>query len=443
MMQERFREYIQTHDLFEADERILLGVSGGVDSVVMMHLFVQAGYHIAIAHCNYQLRGEESNQDHLFVRDLARRYDLPFYEKRFDTKEYANEQGLSVQMAARRLRYQWFEQVRSSEGYDKVAIGHNKDDLSETFLINLSRGTGLKGLTGIKARRGYVVRPLLFADRNEILHYCGQQKLRYREDSSNQTTHYHRNKIRHQIIPVFQQLNPRFLDTMMENVGRLQDAYDLYRMFVEEKKQELLHVKGADIYIRKQAKGGSAYATLLYEMLHEYGFTGPVVHSIVSEMEGTAGKEYFSPTHKLIRDREWLIVTPLPETEQERYYLEEVPGKVDRPLPLQLKMIEQAENYQIPRHPDIASVDYDKVDFPLILRRWKEGDYFRPLGLDHFKKLSDFFVDRKYSRLDKERAWLLTCGEKIVWVVGDRLDERFKIDAHTQRILEITYLRQQ
>jgi len=443
MMQERFIDYIRTHHLFEPDDKILLGVSGGVDSVVMMHLFLQAGYQVAIAHCNYQLRGAESDQDHVFVRDLARDNAVPFYEKRFNTRDHAHEHGLSVQMAARRLRYEWFEQVRSREGYDWVAIGHNKDDLSETFLINLSRGTGLKGLTGIKARRGNVVRPLLFADRNEILNYCREQGLHYREDSSNQTTHYNRNKIRHQVIPVFQQINPRFLDTMRENVERLQDAYDIYRLFVEEKKQELMHQKGSDVYISKQVKAADACPTLLFEMLREYGFTGQMAKRIVAEMEGIPGKAYYSDTHKLIRDRNWLIVTSLSAPGQERYYLEDVPGKVNAPLSLQMRRIEQARNYQIPHHPDIASVDYDKVVFPLILRRWKEGDYFRPLGLDHFKKLSDFFVDRKYSRLDKERVWLLTSGEKIVWVVGDRLDDRFKIDAQTQRILEITYLREE
>jgi len=441
-MQERFTEYIHSHHLFQPDESILLGVSGGVDSVVMMHLFLQSGYDIAIAHCNYQLRGRESDQDHLFVRDLAREYRLPFYEKRFDTRDYAGEKGLSLQMAARRLRYGWFEQIRSQEGYDRVAVGHNKDDLSETFLINLSRGTGLKGLTGIKARREHVVRPLLFADREEILDYCRQQGLRYREDSSNQTIYYKRNKIRHQIIPVFQQLNPRFLDTMMENAGRLQDAYDLYLLFVGEKKQELMHHKGSDVYIKKETRAGEAYPTLLFEMLREYGFTGQVVRRIASEMEGIPGKEYFSDTHKLIRDRNWLIVTPLTDAEAGRHYLEDVPGRVETPIPLQIRRIENTQDYRFSPHPDVASVDYDKVDFPLILRRWKEGDYFRPLGLNHFKKLSDFFVDRKYSRLDKERAWLLTSGEKIVWIVGDRLDDRFKVDAQTQKILEITYLRE-
>jgi len=443
MMQERFTDYIHTHHLFEPDDKILLGVSGGVDSVVMMHLFIQAGYQIAVAHCNYQLRGEESDRDHLFVRDLARKYGLPFFAKRFDTKDCASENGLSVQMAARRLRYQWFEQVRTHNGFDRVAIGHNKDDLSETFLMNLSRGTGLKGLTGIKTRHNNVVRPLLFADRQEILDYCRKHGLAYREDSSNQTTHYHRNKIRHHIIPVFQQINPRFLDTMSENVERFQEAYDLYRLFIEEKKQELMHQKGSDLYISKQVKEAGACSTLLFEMLREYGFTGQMVKRIALEMEGIPGKAYYSDTHKLIRDRNWLIITPLASPGRELFYLEQVQGRVDTPLPLHLKKIEDTENYQIPRHRDVASVDYDKVDFPLILRKWREGDYFRPLGLDHYKKLSDFFVDRKYSRVDKERAWLLTSGEKIVWIVGDRLDDRFKVENQTQRILEIKYLREE
>jgi len=442
-MQEQFIQYIQDNKLLGPGESVLLGVSGGVDSVVMMHLFLEGGYRIGIAHCNYQLRGEESEEDHLFLRELARRYDLPFYEKRFNTKDYASRQHLSVQMAARKLLYDWFEQLRAQVGYDRIAVGHNRDDMTETFLINLARGTGLKGLTGIKPRWGNVVRPLLFAGRGEILEYCRQQQLVYREDSTNQTVHYHRNKIRHQVIPVFQQMNPRFLETMAENVQRLQEAHDLYRLFVEEKKQELLQSQGEEVYISKQVKElGSGYSALLFEILQAYGFTGRMVGDIAGEMDGIPGKEYFSNTHKLLRDRNWLIVTPLDTECFRRYYLEDVAGQVTTPMPLRLRKIQKTHGYDIPRHPDIASVDYDKLDFPLILRKWQEGDYFIPLGMNDFKKLSDFFVDRKYSRLDKERAWLLTSGEKIVWIVGDRLDERFRIEAQTKCILEITLLRE-
>ncbi len=431
----------------EPHDRVLLGVSGGIDSVVMMHLFLQAGWPVGIAHCNYQLRGDESEGDRDFVRSLAEKHRLPIYEKRFDTQEYAREHGLSIQMAARRLRYRWFEQVRQGEGYDYVAMGHNKDDLAETFLINLSRGTGLKGLTGIKAAQGAIIRPLLFASRREIAGYCHEQGISYREDSSNRQTYYHRNKIRHHVIPVFRELNPRFLDTMMENTGRLQDVYRLYRMFIEEKKRELVRQKGPDVYISKQQVGGEAYATFLFEVLRDYGFGGDVVQQIAHEINGTPGKEYYSESYRLLRDRQWLIVSPLAAGQQQipghppRYYLEEDEEEVEEPIKLTMEKFERPEGWRIPRDRDVACIDPDKLVFPLILRRWQHGDYFKPLGLDHLKKLSDFFVDRKYSRLEKEHAWLLTSGEKVVWVVGDRLDERFKVDRYTRHILQITYHR--
>ena len=447
MMYQRFIDFAKNRCLVGPHERVLLGVSGGIDSVVMMHLFLQAGWPIGIAHCNYQLRGDESEGDRDFVRSLAEKHQVPFYEKSFDTHEYAREHGLSIQMAARRLRYSWFEQVRSREGYDHVALGHNKDDLAETFLINLSRGTGLKGLTGIKAARGTTIRPLLFATRREITDYCLENGLVYREDSSNRQSYYNRNKIRHHVIPVFQELNPRFLDTMMENTGRLQDVFSLYRMFIEEKKRELVMQKGQDVYISKQQVGGEAYATFLFEVLRDYGFGGDVVQQIAHEIDGIPGKEYHSDSHRLLRDREWLIVSPLTADHQQRsghpprYYLEADVEEVEVPIRLTMEKFERPEGWRIPRNRDVACIDSDRLVFPLILRRWQHGDYFRPLGLDHYKKLSDFFVDRKYSRLEKEQAWLLTSGEKIVWVVGERLDERFKVDRHTRRILQITYHR--
>ena len=441
VMVQRFLAFVQEHALFDASGKILLGVSGGIDSMVMMHLFMQAGYRIGIAHCNYRLRGEESDQDQAFVRSFAEKHDLPFYTRAFDTDTYARDHKLSVQMAARRLRYQWFENLCSEHGYDAVAIGHNKDDLAETFLINLSRGTGLKGLTGIKVKKGMFVRPLLFASREEIDHYSRENDIGYREDSSNRTTKYSRNKIRHQIIPVFREMNPRFLDTMIENIDRLKDVYELYKDAVGERKARLVEEKGPDRYIRKDVGNLKGYRTLLFEILRDYHFSRETVQMIADTLDGPPGKEFYSPTHKLIRDREWLIITPRHSEEQEKHYIEEDQEYVDYPVGLRLRSVDHPGEYDIPDHPDIASVDYDKLSFPLILRRWHAGDYFKPLGLDHFKKLSDFFVDRKYSVLDKERTWILSSGEKIVWILGDRLDERFKVNARTRKILEISYLR--
>ncbi|HKL37616.1 MAG TPA: tRNA lysidine(34) synthetase TilS [Bacteroidales bacterium] len=440
-MHQRFLDYLHSNQLCGSADTILLGVSGGIDSMVMLHLFLRAGFRVGIAHCNYRLRAGESDCDEAFVRQVARDHQLPFHVQHFDTRDFADEKGLSLQMAARRLRYSWFDKLRDRHGYQAIAIGHNKNDQAETFLINLSRGTGLKGLTGMKQKNGPYIRPLLFASRAEIEAYSREQGVAFREDSSNQSVKYSRNKIRHQVIPVFHELNPRFLDTMMENIDRLKDIDTIYRMAIDETKDRLVKRQGSEVYISKDIKDLKAHETFLFEILKEYGFAGDVICSVARGVDGAPGKSFYSPSHKLVRDREWLILTPLADESQEPHYIEEGQEKVDHPVKLQLKSVDSF-NYDIPREPDIASIDRAKVSFPLMLRKWQQGDCFKPLGLDHFKKLSDFFVDRKYSLVDKQRVWLLTSGGKIVWILGDRMDERFKVDEHTQDILEISYTRQ-
>lgn len=440
-MHQRFQDYLRDNQLCSSGDSVMLGVSGGIDSMVMLDLFLRAGFRVSIAHCNYRLRADESDRDEAFVRQVARDHQLPFHVQHFDTRQFADEKGLSVQMAARRLRYSWFDKLRNQRGYQAIAIGHNKNDQAETFLINLSRGTGLKGLTGMKPKNGPYIRPLLFASREEIEAYGREQGVAFREDSSNQSVKYSRNKIRHQVIPVFHEINPRFLDTMMENIDRLKEVYTIYRMAIDETKDRLVKRQGSDLYISKDIKNQKARETFLFEILKEYGFSGDVVCSVAAGLDGPPGKFFYSPSHKLVRDRDWLILTPREGESQERYYIEEGQKKVDHPVKLQLRSVDPS-NYDIPRDPDVASIDRAKVSFPLMLRKWQQGDSFKPLGLDHFKKLSDFFVDRKYSLVDKQRVWLLTSGEKIVWIPGERMDDRFKVDEHTLDILEISYIRQ-
>ena len=441
-MYQQFLDYIETNQLFSNDDRILVGVSGGVDSMVMAHLFLKAGFTFAIAHCNFGLRDEESEYDQEFVQSFASENNLAFHTKKFDTEKFASENKLSVQMAARRLRYRWFDQLKKRYNYDVIAMGHNKDDLVETFFINIARGTGLKGITGIKPRNRDIVRPLLFATREEILKYSAENDIAYREDSSNRTVKYSRNKIRHHIIPEFQRLNPRFLETVRENTERFQDAYTIYLKAVEEKKAELTFEEGSELYIdiyklnELQEKN-----TYLFEILKPFGFTKEVIHEIVDHLEAEPGKEFFSATHKLVKDRDYLIVAPVEEETTSRFYIDEWIHRIDKPISLEFDLIEDNQDYRIPRDSNKAAIDYDKIQFPLMLRKWQQGDYFKPFGFAHYKKLKDFFVDRKYSILDKERTWILASGEKIIWIVGDRLDDRFRVDNHTRRILEITYIR--
>jgi len=434
------QQYIDEFALFSQADRILLGVSGGVDSVVMLDLLYQSGYRLGIAHCNFQLRGRESEEDHRFVARLAQTYDLPFYEKRFPTKEYAKENGLSIQMAARELRFDWFEQLRNQKGYQVTGIAHNKNDSIETALINLTRGTGLKGITGIQPKSGNVVRPVLFATREEIVRYSSEQGLAYREDSSNKTVKYSRNRIRHTIIPEYQTINSQFLETMSKNIDRFREIHRLYEFMIANIRERIMRKEGRtwkiDIEQLAEYPGNSA---LLYELLAPFNFSGPVISDIHLALENESGKVFYSSSHKAVKDRGELLITPLEAEEHKRYNFDLSDGGLREPVKLDLTVVPLDESFTIPNSPDVASIDYDMVEFPLILRKWQAGDYFKPLGMGHYKKLSDYLIDRKYSLVDKEQTWLLTSGERIVWIVGDRLDDRFKISTTTKQVVLVTY----
>jgi len=432
--------YIEENNLFSPKDKILLGVSGGVDSIVMLHLLIRAGYEAGMAHCNFQLRGSESEEDHRFVAWLAENYNIPFFVKKFDTHQYASEQGISIQMAARRLRFEWFEHLRHKHNYNYIAIAHNKNDKVETSLINLARGTGLKGITGIKPKSGFIVRPLLFAGRNDILHYCNQEGLNYREDSSNQTTKYSRNLIRHEIIPEFQKINSQFPETMDKNLNRFHSAYALFEFMISEIRERLLIKQGNDWIINFELL--SEYPenyTILYELLKPFRFTADVVSDIFSSLETESGKTFYSDSYKAVKDRTTLIITTRETYEPKRYYIDREVSKIESPLTLTFKVENADDTFQIPRDAHTACIDYDLVEFPLIIRKWQSGDFFKPLGFGHYKKLSDFFIDNKYSLVDKEQTWLLTSGEQIVWVVGARLDDRFKITKQTSKVLIIEH----
>lgn len=435
-----FKKFVEENNLFDESDRILVGVSGGVDSMVLLDLLYRIHPNIGIAHCNFQLRGKEADDDEYFVQQKSKQLNIPFYVKRFNTESVAEQLKISIQMAARKLRYNWFEEIRQKEGYDWIALGHNKNDIAETFLINLARGTGIRGLTGIRPKMKLLIRPLLFAERDHILSYMSEREIDYREDSSNKTVKYSRNKIRHNIIPHFQEINPRFLDTMTENIERMQEAYAIYKDSVGKIKKELVQESDGDFYILKSGLEKSEFReSLLFEILKSFRFNREVLFDINEQISGEPGKVFYSPTHKLVLDRKYLIVTPLVEEKERKYYIDKQQSSVNYPVSLKVRKIENIESYHIPVDSNKAAIDYDKLDFPLIIRKWQHGDYFKPFGFGHFKKLSDYFTDRKYSILDKERCWILASGEKIVWLINDRIDDRFKIDEDTRTILELTY----
>lgn len=440
-MLEQFDKYIKENNLCTPGDKILLGISGGVDSMVMMDLFLQKKYRIGVAHCNFQLRGEESDDDQKFVENVASEKKIHFYTRRFDTENFARENSMSVQMAARELRYLWFDEIQSKYGYQYIAIGHNLDDVVETFFINLNRGTGIRGLTGIKPVFGNIIRPLLFASRTEILDYASKRNLKYREDSTNIETKYIRNKIRHNIISEFNRVNPDFGKIMTETIERLRDAEIFLDSSIDKIKSDIIIEQSSnriliDIDKLKLLKPVN---TVLFEIIKDYGFNYNTVKNIISGLSETSGKKFYSKTHRIIKDRSFLIVTDIEKIDYTAIKIKADIAEIATPVSLSFNRFKRPENYRIPTEAKYAVLDFNKLVYPLMLRKWRQGDRFKPLGMDNFKKLSNFFIDYKLSIPDKEAVWIITSGEEIVWVVNYRIDDRFKVDNDTKDILVIEY----
>ena len=427
---------MESEGLCSSDDRILLAVSGGIDSVVMAHLFRQAGVNGAIAHCNFQLRGEDSQQDVSFTKELAGSLGYTFFSKEFEVEEVAEDRKISIQMAARELRYQWFGELLEEHGFDCMATAHTMNDSVETFMLNLSRGTGIRGLSGIPVSTGKVIRPLLFATRTEIEAYADREGIRYREDASNRETKYRRNKIRHDVIPVMEQINPAFIQTMSGNMERLQEALTIFRQAVELTRRDLFSTESGQICINIQSlKALTPKDTWLYELFSPYGFNRMQCEGIGQILDSDSGKRSISPTHQLFKDRDRLILTTSDPGGFDRYYLDSPENVSSLPFPMDIEVMDREELDPIPTEPDTACLDLDLVQFPLTLRHWIHGDYFFPLGMEGIKKLSDFFVDRKIPVPEKERIWILASGKKIVWILGLRIDHRFRITEKTRRVL--------
>lgn len=438
-MQTALLAYIKSEDLFSPSDKILLTVSGGIDSVVMCDLFHKAGFNFAIAHCNFRLRAKESELDEVFVRGLAKKYKAPFFCKRFNTAAFAEEKNISTQMAARELRYRWFKEIRRKEKFQYIATAHHQDDSIETYFINFIRGTGISGLHGILPKQGKVIRPLLFSDRNSIVSYARKHKLDHREDSSNASDKYMRNKLRLQIIPALKELNPALATTITENIHRLKNVELIYKKAVENQCSTIVKKNSNNITIPiEQLKKLQPLETYLYEFLKPYHFNAGTVKSIVEGLNGVSGKQFFSDTHRLIKDRDLLIIENRKSKKQiqkkEIFEIKRDQKKLmfDR-LVLQFKILHVMPDPRISK-PKSEYIDLDKLEFPLEVRKWQKGDAFYPLGMKGKKKLSDFFIDKKLSINQKENTWLLTSKGEIVWVIGLRMDDRFKITDKTQRI---------
>jgi len=404
--------------------------------VVMSHMFHAAGYDCAMAHCNFQLRGEESDRDEAFVRELAGSLEMPVYVKRYKADKVAEEKGISIQMAARELRYNWFRTLLKEESLDLLATAHNKNDSVETFFLNLSRGAGIRGLKGIAPRRGHIIRPMLFATRREIETYRQELGISYREDASNFETKYQRNKIRHDVIPVMEQLNPGFIESMCRSMNQLGEMNLIYQETLDQKRSVLFKEhQGRIIIDLRELASLHPLKTWLYELFSPFGFSRSQCESIEKIMKAESGRRSISPSHQLYKDRDQLILIPSPRDAFDRYYLDGPEKHSHLPFSMDMEVLEREELGEIPRDPRIACLDLDLVQFPLTIRRWVYGDYFYPLGMDQIKKLSDYFVDNKIPVPEKESTWIMASGKKIVWIMGQRIDHRFRITDNTQRVL--------
>jgi tRNA(Ile)-lysidine synthase len=435
-MLKRFEDYLNEQKLCSKGHRILLAVSGGIDSVVMTHLFHSAGYDCAVAHCNFQLRGEDSEADETFVRELATYLEMPLFVKHLDVDELVQKKGISIQMAARELRYKWFGELLSEESLDLVATAHNKNDSVETFFLNLSRGSGIRGLKGIAPKRDYIIRPMLFVTRQEIEIYRQEQGIEYREDSSNFETKYLRNKIRHDVIPVMEQINPGFIESMSRSMIQLGEIHLIYQDSIEQKRSTLFEEHADRITIDVGKLGElQPLRTWLFELFSPFGFSRSQCRGIERIMEAGPGSRSISPSHQLFKDREQLILIPSPTDSFDRYYLDGPDKHSALPFSMDMEVIEREELGSIPKDPMYACLDLDEVQFPLTIRRWMHGDYFYPLGMEQMKKLSDYFVDNKIPVPEKERTWIMASGKKIVWIMGQRIDHRFRITPKTRRVL--------
>lgn len=422
------------------DMQILLAVSGGVDSMVLADLLRRSGIKFGMAHCNYQLRDEASDLDEQLVTDWATQYDIPFFQVRFDTNKVKEEWKMGTQEAARILRYEWLDNLRTTYDYHFIATAHHANDNVETVLMNLFKGTGISGLHGIRVQNNLVIRPLLFAAKEDIRHYATENAVPFREDASNETDVYLRNAIRNHVIPAVAERIPNVVQQVNESITRFAQAEILYRKQVEKEKKKLLMQRGRDWYVPvKKLRQQEALETIVYELFHPYGFSPAQVPQVLQLLETESGHYINSATHRVIRHRDFLVITGQAEESADLILIEGAPGVVHT-ADASLHLSTHTNLDVIPTDKNIACVDFNKMEFPLVLRKWKTGDYFYPFGMGmKKKKVSKFFIEQKMAIHEKERAWVLVSGERIVWVAGMRLDERFKLKPDTQHVLKMEW----
>ena len=435
-----FHAYIEKERLFTSADRLLIAVSGGIDSVVLCELCHLSGFAFTLAHCNFGLRGEESRRDEAFVRSLAVRYDCNLLVKAFNTMAYAGEHHLSMQAAARDLRYTWFSRLVWEGNARYVATAHHLDDNIETMVMNFFKGTGIAGLRAMLPVQGIVVRPLLFTGRAEIAGFAQERNLAWVEDSSNVEDKYTRNFFRHQLIPLVTKAYPAAISNLSDNIGRFREIELIYRNAIEQQKRRLLEQRGDELYIPVlKLKQARPLHTLLHEIISPYGFSPHQTEAVAGLLDSGSGRYILSATHRILKDRKWLIVSPLDKTKAAI-----IPVEKGDPAILfergQLLLRTEASVHRLDQGPRVALLDATAVRYPLLVRKWKPGDYFYPLGMRKKKKLSRFFIDQRLSLADKEKVWVVEADKRILWVVGYRIDDRFKVGPHAREVLRIEWV---
>ncbi len=430
----KFQSHLATNFPFLENKKLLLATSGGLDSMVLLYLLQHLNFEIAIAHCNFKLRGLESFEDQNFVQEYATANNIPIFVTQFDTENFAKDYKLSTQVAARNLRYDWFNELLESENYDFILTAHHADDNLETFIINLSRGTGLDGLVGIPAQNHKIIRPLLFFSRQEIEDYANQNNIKWREDPSNSSDKYLRNKIRHHIIPQLKELNENFLKSFQKTQSYLKESQSMVEDATIMIYQQVAKEVGDEIHFDLlKLKTLPNYKSYVYQWLQEFGFSA--WNDIYDLVESQSGKIIYSNEYQLLKNRNYLILSPISEFDNEIFYIEKNQLEVKFPINLEICQVQTISN----TNQNAIFVDLDKLTFPLIIIRWNKGDNFQPFGMNgKSKKVSKFFKDEKLSILEKKNVWILTSDNQIVWIIGLRQDERFRIENTTQSILQIT-----
>lgn len=439
---EKFRSYVTHEGLFTHDDRVLLAVSGGVDSMVLLSLVHGAGYRCAVAHCNFHLRGEESDGDELFVRSEVQKLGVTYHSVHFDTYAEVASTGESVEMAARRLRYTWFDELCRSHGYSVVVIAHHLDDSIETHFINMLRGTGVRGIAGIAPRNGRIVRPLLFATREEIVAYAKQYDIPFREDSSNRSMKHLRNRVRHELVPMLKQMNPQFTPVMQRNMALFSQSQSFIDASIELIKSRVLSKIG-DTYRLDVTLIDSSLPRdfVIYEVLNsEFGFRREVVSRLCAALDsGNTGRRFFSFDMVAVIDRGAILIEPIAEHDDTRIEIlsDEISASMGD-IVFNFESINIDDVKTLNQGADIALLDAEKLCFPLVIRRWHEGDSMVPLGMTGRKKISDMLIDSKVPLLDKREEYVVVSGDDIVWLVGRRIDNRYAINSDTSRVLRIS-----